>query len=129
MVASSTFARAVGMNVLLNVCSSSSLRLLGPSLPLYASESVWTFFIFFFFSSRRRHTRSDRDWSSDVCSSDLQRSTFNHLGRGAQGAGSGGSTNAAWASRLRHSAHVGDLRIAGLRSRQAHVGRDRKSVV
>src|SRR2546421_8462144 len=26
---------------------------------------------FFFFSSRRRHTRSDRDWSSDVCSSDL----------------------------------------------------------
>src|SRR6266849_5336603 len=26
----------------------------------------------FFFSSRRRHTRSTRDWSSDVCSSDLQ---------------------------------------------------------
>src|SRR2546421_3595530 len=25
-----------------------------------------------FFSSRRRHTRSDRDWSSDVCSSDLR---------------------------------------------------------
>src|SRR5206468_8902770 len=25
----------------------------------------------FFFSSRRRHTSSDRDWSSDVCSSDL----------------------------------------------------------
>src|SRR5206468_10118293 len=25
----------------------------------------------FFFSSRSRHTRSDRDWSSDVCSSDL----------------------------------------------------------
>src|SRR5206468_10180545 len=25
-----------------------------------------------FFSSRRRHTRSDRDWSSDVCSSDLE---------------------------------------------------------
>src|SRR5206468_5319287 len=29
--------------------------------------------LFFFFSSRRRHTRSDRDWSSDVCSSDLAR--------------------------------------------------------
>src|SRR5206468_7580790 len=28
-------------------------------------------FLCFFFSSRRRHTRSDRDWSSDVCSSDL----------------------------------------------------------
>src|SRR5204862_5078072 len=28
-------------------------------------------FFFFFFSSRRRHTSSLRDWSSDVCSSDL----------------------------------------------------------
>src|SRR5699024_12115919 len=27
--------------------------------------------LLFFFSSRRRHTRSKRDWSSDVCSSDL----------------------------------------------------------
>src|SRR5207245_4465768 len=31
------------------------------------SFSFW----FFFFSSRRRHTRCYRDWSSDVCSSDL----------------------------------------------------------
>src|SRR6267378_6085796 len=30
------------------------------------------FICFFFFSSRRRHTRSLRDWSSDVCSSDLE---------------------------------------------------------
>src|SRR5256885_6058337 len=30
-----------------------------------------TLFIFFFFSSRRRHTRLQGDWSSDVCSSDL----------------------------------------------------------
>src|SRR6185503_20955041 len=30
-------------------------------------------FFFFFFSSRRRHTRCSRDWSSDVCSSDLHR--------------------------------------------------------
>ena len=29
--------------------------------------------VFFFFSSRRRHTRLRRDWSSDVCSSDLQK--------------------------------------------------------
>src|SRR2546427_6221643 len=28
-------------------------------------------FVVFFFSSRRRHTRFDCDWSSDVCSSDL----------------------------------------------------------
>src|SRR5690625_6702957 len=33
----------------------------------------------FFFSSRRRHTRWPRDWSSDVCSSDL-----NHLGVSAK---------------------------------------------
>src|SRR5437868_13429240 len=30
---------------------------------------IFFFFLFFFFSSRRRHTRSKRDWSSDVCSS------------------------------------------------------------
>src|SRR5206468_8472561 len=36
---------------------------------------LWSrYFSFFFFSSRRRHTRSDRDWSSDVCSSDLDQS-------------------------------------------------------
>src|SRR5204862_7432244 len=32
--------------------------------------------VFFFFSSRRRHTRSLRDWSSDVCSSDLGNNYF-----------------------------------------------------
>src|SRR6266496_1172275 len=34
---------------------------------------TWRYFYIclFFFSSRRRHTRSLRDWSSDVCSSDL----------------------------------------------------------
>src|SRR5690349_21889915 len=37
---------------------------------------VVLFVFFFFFSSRRRHTRSLRDWSSDVCSSDLARIAF-----------------------------------------------------
>src|SRR5699024_12113610 len=32
---------------------------------------LFVILLFFFFSSRRRHTRSKRDWSSDVCSSDL----------------------------------------------------------
>src|SRR5690554_6996654 len=36
------------------------------------------FCFFFFFSSRRRHTRCGRDWSSDVCSSDLE--YFERLG-------------------------------------------------
>src|SRR5204862_753549 len=38
----------------------------------------YIFSLFFFFSSRRRHTRSLRDWSSDVCSSDLAETEFAH---------------------------------------------------
>src|SRR5205809_1798688 len=34
-------------------------------------QSFFSALFFFFFSSRRRHTRCSRDWSSDVCSSDL----------------------------------------------------------
>src|SRR5207249_8748658 len=40
--------------------------------------------LFFFFSSRRRHTRSKRDWSSDVCSSDLGRRRCAHLRGGLE---------------------------------------------
>src|SRR6478752_5354864 len=58
--------------------------------------------IFFFFSSRRRHTRCSRDWSSDVCSSDLGR--LQYLSRRDRG---------------------GDRRIA--RSARAGRYRDRKS--
>src|SRR2546430_10630356 len=36
-----------------------------------SGDSFSDFTDFFFFSSRRRHTRFDCDWSSDVCSSDL----------------------------------------------------------
>src|SRR2546429_9614797 len=35
-----------------------------------------TSYAVFFFSSRRRHTRCSRDWSSDVCSSDLDGAIF-----------------------------------------------------
>src|SRR2546430_8576251 len=38
---------------------------------VYKQVCVIFFCVFFFFSSRRRHTRFDCDWSSDVCSSDL----------------------------------------------------------
>src|SRR2546429_1042381 len=37
----------------------------------YWWNGVYIYDIIFFFSSRRRHTRCSRDWSSDVCSSDL----------------------------------------------------------
>src|SRR2546422_1103618 len=40
-------------------------------LPEEAFDDQHTALVFFFFSSRRRHTRCSRDWSSDVCSSDL----------------------------------------------------------
>src|SRR6266496_5162939 len=41
-------------------------------------------FFFVFFSSRRRHTRSLRDWSSDVCSSDLAADEAMSFGGGTQ---------------------------------------------
>src|SRR5260221_1391239 len=42
---------------------------LGTMIPIL---EVHAYIYHFFFSSRRRHTRSLCDWSSDVCSSDLQ---------------------------------------------------------
>src|SRR5215475_9847196 len=52
---------------------------------------IFFLFFFFFFSSRRRHTRFSRDWSSDVCSSDLM-SWFEcpHCGKPSPIFGSGG---------------------------------------
>src|SRR5437868_11471914 len=48
---------------------------------MIAFEAFACFLILFFFSSRRRHTRSKRDWSSDVCSSDLGLGIARSLGR------------------------------------------------
>src|SRR3712207_765625 len=52
---------------------------------LYSFDIV-LLIVFFFFSSRRRHTRYWRDWSSDVCSSDLELPTpgEGHLLRGVE---------------------------------------------
>src|SRR3712207_6608957 len=41
------------------------------SFSIYLLLCILLSYFFFFFSSRRRHTRYWRDWSSDVCSSDL----------------------------------------------------------
>src|SRR2546430_15029087 len=46
------------------------------TLPVLEFVRGW---LLFFFSSRRRHTRFDCDWSSDVCSSDLLRLRMRHL--------------------------------------------------
>src|SRR5690606_39800348 len=42
---------------------------------------------FFFFSSRRRHTSFSRDWSSDVCSSDLRQDREKEKKAGPSGEG------------------------------------------
>src|SRR5256885_5163847 len=42
---------------------------------------LFVFRMLFFFSSRRRHTRLQGDWSSDVCSSDLTSNGYRELGR------------------------------------------------
>src|SRR5207245_3046344 len=52
----SIFAALQPLLVTLDICSSAAMCCFGS----------------FFFSSRRRHTRCYRDWSSDVCSSDLR---------------------------------------------------------
>src|SRR3989442_3537024 len=60
----------VSMGAAASVCSTTDrlvLLSLSSSSSLVLSHSVAVFF----FSSRRRHTRCGRDWSSDVCSSDL----------------------------------------------------------
>src|SRR3989442_13022853 len=64
--------------------------------------------VIFFFSSRRRHTRCGRDWSSDVCSSDLlerdQRAPiFLHLVPAYQEPDIAGTLRALCASRYPHA--------------------------
>src|SRR5690349_23870831 len=68
--------------------------------------------VFFFFSSRRRHTRSLRDWSSDVCSSDLHHPWTvvpRESGAGAEGAGGREGDANEKLRRLVHSRDSGSL--------------------
>src|SRR5207245_5007707 len=68
---------------------------------------------FFFFSSRRRHTRCYRDWSSDVCSSDLSGlDVIVHVYPA--------STRAAYSTRLM-------VRLASIRSEERRVGKECRS--
>src|SRR5699024_11476757 len=89
-------------------------------------------FLLFFFSSRRRHTRSKRDWSSDVCSSDLD------LGRGGEVGcprreGGDGLTLGLLGEELHHQllhgvelavALEGELHCAIARSEERRVGKE-----
>src|SRR5687768_18263960 len=83
---------------------------------------------FFFFSSRRRHTRCSRDWSSDVCSSDLRDARGSLQGTIAGDALrlpiADGAADIVTCSQLLH--HFFDV---DLHSLIAELHRDRKSVV
>src|SRR5205085_6984248 len=95
--------------------------------------------IVFFFSSRRRHTRFDCDWSSDVCSSDLQgqRAQNGEIeveiggGRGLRWLGGGAALEGSEQEREQHQA--GEAQRAGggearqrSRSEERRVGKESK---
>src|SRR3989449_8585717 len=72
---------------------------------------------FFFFSSRRRHTRCSRDWSSDVCSSDLS-PPEDALGGSRLRGGAGGGSGLVASFRLRWNSLIprpSDDPISGIR--------------
>src|SRR5450432_800256 len=93
-----------------------SISLLSVRIPAsYACTSRTSFF----FSSRRRHTRSDRDWSSDVCSSDLGSVRAYSLD------GTGGIPAAHDAALFRHDSlepHIQGGTVSFWRSRRAWYG-------
>src|SRR5687768_17657374 len=87
------------------------------------------FFFFFFFSSRRRHTRCSRDWSSDVCSSDLQgERVAGRSGENAEELALAGFPDIARLERQPSTRERLALRLVEDR-RARRVGGDRKSVV
>src|SRR5206468_7731583 len=96
----------------------------------------------FFFSSRRRHTRSDRDWSSDVCSSDLLGRIGSPPEGGYRGLASGGEPSAGGVRRLQDPLPEAPLSAAeepqalavaplfrrGQRSEERRVGKEGRSL-
>src|SRR2546430_7318661 len=89
----------------------------------FVSSSLQYFLFFFFFSSRRRHTRFDCDWSSDVCSSDLERADL--IERAAIGdQAEAGDATVAWLH-ANNAAQAGGLpdRAAGVGAECEEIGR------
>src|SRR3712207_4818256 len=76
----------------------------------YRRESVCV--CFFFFSSRRRHTRYWRDWSSDVCSSDLPAFRLGTADGVRRGVHFMATEPCLVAYRLRSEAQQGDIYVA-----------------
>src|SRR5437870_9608328 len=92
------------------------------------------FFFFFFFSSRRRHTRWPRDWSSDVCSSDLINAPCT-LPTPAQGMMTWAGVGNVQGALMRAGAHKGSVQevlllrggVVGSRSEERRVGKECRS--
>src|SRR5690606_41162775 len=84
----------------------------------------------FFFSSRRRHTRFSRDWSSDVCSSDLfsdsglGNSTYSYTARVADTGGNQGTASSAYTITVATSAPGQTVSIVSARSEERRVGKE-----
>src|SRR2546429_4335200 len=92
--------------------------------------------IFFFFSSRRRHTRCSRDWSSDVCSSDLGlleplwqiSRTLHRSGRCAEKlVQASGQSKESSAERLGRATSFGEDKCVWWRSEERRVGKECRS--
>src|SRR3712207_7963927 len=90
---------------------------------------------FFFFSSRRRHTRYWRDWSSDVCSSDLETeqavvvlARWEYAGRGYRNAGEAWLATSAAARAREHRRLAREaLYTPFVRSEERRVGKECRS--
>src|SRR5256886_12797798 len=91
-------------------------------------ECCWSCFVFFF-SSRRRHTRFDCDWSSDVCSSDLLAELLAAFGGDPVGRPRVVGEYAHLGLGTELADPVGHRRLHDLDRGAAEEGRDRKSVV
>src|SRR5256885_15583613 len=79
------------------------------------------FVFFFFFSSRRRHTRLQGDWSSDVCSSDLSYSVRMRVGSTIAPASSRRSTSRSTA--FGRGAAIRSPRGPARQGRRSQIGR------
>src|SRR5699024_12003221 len=92
------------------------------------SSSVFnTIFVFFFFSSRRRHTRSKRDWSSDVCSSDLTSSVSVDYDKATDTLDvwfDSGTTHFAVLEQRDELTNPADMYLEGSRSEERRVGKE-----
>src|SRR5687768_17706142 len=97
--------------------------------------SLYCFIFFFFFSSRRRHTRCSRDWSSDVCSSDLlakeecagERICHGVRARCSPTRGGGGGNRQLHAGRRPKVEGKRIARVGGERSEERRVGKECRS--